>query len=529
MPDYTSKVPKYNFSGNLQEQQRELSDNPIILRMAQSRLSMMDDPYRPSYHYVNPEGILNDPNGLCYWQNNWHLFYQGYPPEDPRQHWGHAVSKDLVHWQDLPYAIYPNPEEKCFSGSTFVEENRVIAMYHGTSAGNMIAISSDPLLLNWSKLTDAPVIKLHSNKIPSEVRVFDPCIWKQGNYYYSLSGGTLPHLYSGKRTRANFLFRSSDLTKWDYMHPFVEGDHFTKIGDDGACPYFWPIGDRHILFFFSHMSGGQALLGDYNQKTQKFEVTSHHEFNFGSFGPGGVHAPSVTPDGDGGVIAIFNMNAAMETPGWNQLMTLPRRISLQSDVPPGNDRLTIEPAVATQTLRKNKTSYSGLRIEANQEVILKKINGNVLEIKTEIDTCDSPMIELKVLSSPSNDEYTRISFYPNRGFRHWDVYDGWEPEKFKNASDSIVMIDTSYSSKHKTALSRPPESAPVLLDPDENLELRIFLDKSVIEVFVNGKQCLATRVYPSGKNSTGVSIRAQGSDAKIITMDAWEMEDIYDM
>ena len=281
MPDYTSKVPKYNFSGNLQEQQRELSDNPIILRMAQSRLSMMDDPYRPSYHYVNPEGILNDPNGLCYWQNNWHLFYQGYPPEDPRQHWGHAVSKDLVHWQDLPYAIYPNPEEKCFSGSTFVEENRVIAMYHGTSAGNMIAISSDPLLLNWSKLTDAPVIKLHSNKIPSEVRVFDPCIWKQGKYYYSLSGGTLPHLYSGKRTRANFLFRSSDLTKWDYMHPFVEGDHFTKIGDDGACPYFWPIGDRHILFFFSHMSGGQALLGDYNQKTQKFEVTSHHEFNFG--------------------------------------------------------------------------------------------------------------------------------------------------------------------------------------------------------------------------------------------------------
>ena len=77
---------------------------------------------------------------------------------------------------------------------------------------DMIAISNDPLLLNWSKLTDAPVIKLHSNKIPSEVRVFDPCIWKQGKYYYSLSGGTLPHLYSGKRTRANFLFRSSDLT-----------------------------------------------------------------------------------------------------------------------------------------------------------------------------------------------------------------------------------------------------------------------------------------------------------------------------
>ena len=137
------------------------------------------------------------------------------------------------------------------------------------------------------------------------------------------------------------------------MHPFVEGDQFTKIGDDGACPYFWPIGNRHILFFFSHMSGGQALLGDYNHQTQKFEVTSHHEFNFGSFGPGGVHAPSATPDGNGDVIVIFNMNPAMETSGWNQLMTLPRRISLQSDVSPGNDRLTIEPVIATETLRKN--------------------------------------------------------------------------------------------------------------------------------------------------------------------------------
>ena len=65
--------------------------------------------FRPKYHYVNPEGNLNDPNGLCFWQGNWHLFYQAYPPEDTRQHWGHAVSKDLIHWRDLPYAIYPLP------------------------------------------------------------------------------------------------------------------------------------------------------------------------------------------------------------------------------------------------------------------------------------------------------------------------------------------------------------------------------------------------------------------------------------
>jgi beta-fructofuranosidase len=64
----------------------------------------------------------------------------------------------MIHWKDLPYAIYPDPEECCYSGATFVEEDRVIAMYHGTKVGNMVAISRDPLLLNWEKLTGKAVI-----------------------------------------------------------------------------------------------------------------------------------------------------------------------------------------------------------------------------------------------------------------------------------------------------------------------------------------------------------------------------------
>ena len=68
---------------------------------------MLQNPHCQIYHYVNPESSLNDPNGLCFWQDRWHLFYQAYPPEDPRQHWGHAVSTDLIHWSDHPYCIYP--------------------------------------------------------------------------------------------------------------------------------------------------------------------------------------------------------------------------------------------------------------------------------------------------------------------------------------------------------------------------------------------------------------------------------------
>jgi len=113
-------------------------------RFAASRKVLSVDPHRPIYHFISPGIGMNDPNGLCFWQGQWHLFYQAFPPEDPRAHWGHAVSDDLIHWRDLPYAIAPDLEKECFSGATLVEHDRVIAMYHGTEAGNMIAIAMKP-------------------------------------------------------------------------------------------------------------------------------------------------------------------------------------------------------------------------------------------------------------------------------------------------------------------------------------------------------------------------------------------------
>ena len=521
--DYTSRVPQYRFGDTLTEQEAQLEANPLMQRLTEARKQYSNDPYRPLYHYVNPENTLNDPNGLCFWQGRWHLFYQAYPPEDPRQHWGHAISDDLIHWRDLPYAIYPNPEECCFSGATLVEDDRVIAMYHGTKVGNMIALSSDPLLLNWDKLTGQPVIPIaNADGSPLPYRVFDPCIWRKDGVYYSLSGGTLPHQPSGKRTRANFLLKSHDLIHWEYLHPFVEGDRFTMIGDDGACPYFWPIGDRHILLFYSHTSGGQALLGDYYTARDKFAVTAHARFNFGAFGPGGVHAPSATPDGKGGVIVIFNMNPAKPTPGWNQIMTLPRRLTLIS-----KDELGVEPAGDVESLRGDHQHIDRMPLPANQQIVLENIQGNAMEIIAEIDTGDAPMIELNVLRSPDKQEFTRIAFYRERGYRDWERYTGWDRENLRRATYSLVTIDTSYSSTLPDVLSRAPETGPVFLEPDEPLKLRVFIDRSVVEVFVNGRQCLAVRVYPGLEDSLGVSLRAQGQDAVLQSLDAWQMQNIW--
>ena len=552
--DNTSLVPQFSFPETLAEQEAALQTNSLMQRLLAYRKRYEGDPHRPIYHYVNPENTLNDPNGLCFWQDRWHLFYQACPPEDPRQHWGHAISDDLIHWQDLPYAIYPNPEERCYSGAALVEEDRVIAIYHGTKVGNMVAVSHDPLLLNWEKLTGAPVIpKASADGSPLPYRVFDPCIWKKGDHYYALSGSTLPHAASGKRTRANFLFRSPNLVDWEYLHPFVEDDRFTLIGDDGACPYFWPIGDRHILLFYSHMSGGQALLGDYDTERDKFVVTSHHDFNFGASEPGGVHAPSATPDGKGGVNVIFNINPAKPTEGWNQIMTLPRRLTLQGTDKIGRDTLLVEPAGDVESLRREHRQITDLTLPANQEIVLGSIRGNAIELMAEIEANDAPLFELNVLRSPGKEEFTRIAFYRERGFRDWERFLSWrqdmlaaategagagfvsnsllsasQREKLAAATDSLISIDSSHSSLLPDVLSRAPETGPVFLERDEPLRLRVFVDRSVVEVFVNGKQCVAMRVYPGREDSVGVSLRSQGQDARVVSLEAWQMENIYE-
>ena len=510
-----SKVPRYRFADTLAEQEQQLKDNPLLERFRRSREKLHKDPHVPLYHFVSPEHRLNDPNGLCFWQGLWHMFYQGYPPEDPRQHWGHVVSKDMIHWRDLPYAIYPGPERACFSGSAIVDGDRVIAMYHGTTVGSMVAVSSDPLLLNWEKVTGKAVIP-HSKpgepKLP--YNIFDPCIWKKDGVYYALTAGTLPNGPGGKPVRAEFLHRSKDLAKWEYMHPFLEDDRFGIVGDDGACPYFWPIGDRHIMLHYSHTSGGKYLLGDYDKSRDKFVVTYGSDFNFGPSGPGGVHAPSACPDGKGGVIVIFNMNPAKPTEGWNQIMSLPRRLTLI-----GKDDLGIEPAGDIESLRKDHQHVGAMTLPANEEVVLEKVRGSAMELIAEIEPKGASMLEMNVLRSPGAEELTKIRFLPERGYHR---------RGRSMPLPGVISLDNTRSSILPDVRSRAAETAEVALAKGEPLKLRVFIDKTIVEVFANGKQCVALRVYPGRSDSVGVSLRAQSREARLRSLDAWQMKSIYD-
>ena len=518
-----SKVPKYTFANTLAEQEKQLKTNPLLERFRASRKKLVKDPHHPRYHFVSPEHRLNDPNGLCFWKGRWHMFYQGYPPEDPRQHWGHAVSDDLIHWRDLPYAIYPDPERACFSGSALAEEDRVIAMYHGTTVGSMVAVSSDPLLLNWKKVTGKAVIPHPKpGEPPVPYNIFDPCIWKKDGMYYALTAGRRPSAPGGQPIRAEFLHRSKDLAKWEYLHTFLENDRYGLVGDDGACPYFWPLGSKHVLLHYSHTSGGKYMLGDYDKKRDKFVVTHGDDYNFGPSGPCGVHAPSAAPDGKGGVIAIFNMNPGKGHEGWNQIMSLPRLLTLAKTDELG--MVNTQPAGGIESLRYDRQHVDKMTLPANEEVVLEKVKGSAMEIIAEIDCKGSPMVELDVLRSPGREEVTRIMFFKNRGYR----LRGRGKNRRARITASVISIDTSLSSTLPDARSRAPETAQVPIGGREPLTLRVFVDRSVVEVFVNGRQCVAVRVYPGREDSVGVSLRSQGTDATLKSLDAWQMKSIYE-
>jgi beta-fructofuranosidase len=164
-------------------------------------------------------------------------------------------------------------------------------------------------------------------------------------------------------------------------------------------------------------------------------------------------------------------------------------------------------------------------LPANREVVLDGVQGKAMEIVAEIDPKDAQVIELNVLRAPGKEEFTRIAFYRQQGYVDWDRSDGWA--RFRDSRDSLIVIDATYSSELPDVESRAPEMAPLFLAPGETLKLRIFVDQSVVEVFANGRQALAVRVYPGREDSVGVSLRAQGADAELRSLDAWQMQGIY--
>jgi len=523
------------YADTLEKQLQQLSVDPQLNRFKQHHRNRSGEAYRPIYHYNSPQGRMNDPNGLCIWKGNYHLFYQAFPAGSGRS-WGHAYSTDMVHWKELPVAIYPDKESDCYSGATLVEDNRVIAFYPGRGFGMRVAVSSDPLLLNWKKLSDEPLIP--RNTKPTWVA--DSCIWKEGDGYYGVIAGrrNLNEFPNAPPRLAPHLFHSKDLLNWKYVNCLMdENEKFTAYGDDSSCPYFWPIGkDAHILVFFSHRTGGQYLLGDYDKKKHKFVPFAHDRFNRNGAGHTSFHAPSATPDGKGGVLVIHNVTGGLDS--GHQTMSLPARLTVESiseirkRLPPLEKKIIkITPVEALATLRKKEghVRVENRKLPANKEVVFEKIKGNAMEIAAEINTGKSREIRILMLRSPDKREYTKFSYFADSGIRAGRAYGGYfEDALVLDVSNGSLRPDVRGKAPEQTRFDLKPKAGASWRGPLEPLKIRVFIDKSIVEVFVNDRKWMALRVYPSLAESLGFSITAVGRDAQLISLDAWQIKSIYE-
>ena len=223
------------------------------------------DPHRPRYHLVPPEGFFNDPNGALFWNGRYHLFYLArepipHPKRPGREFWvavwDHVSSRDLVHWIQHPPAIRPKRDGSTpmgiYSGGAIKNAPRPTLIYHVPHQGTCIAVAEDDDLDEWRELPQNPVIPLHREG--DEFVVFDPAGW------YEESGhGTYHALIGNKNRRPGYegdctsLFTSPDLVHWEYRGPFYRSRRqWTLEAEDAACPDFFPIGNRHMLLMHCH-------------------------------------------------------------------------------------------------------------------------------------------------------------------------------------------------------------------------------------------------------------------------------------
>jgi beta-fructofuranosidase len=155
-------------------------------------------------------------------------------------------------------------------------------------------------------------------------------------------------------------------------------------------------------------------------------------------------------------------------------------------------------------------------LPANEEIVLPSIAGNAMELNVEIDPGKAHSVQINVLRSPGVEEATAVTFYSYEG----------NPTNWWHSTPEEAVLDGTRSSTLQDAWPRPPERA-IVNRGGGLLKLRIFIDRSVVEVFVNGRQYLAMRVYPGRKDSLGVSLRAQTADATLKSLDAWQMKPIW--
>ena len=433
-----------------------------------------------------------------------------------------------------------NADEGCFSGGAFVDDDGSAVLSYWMlwgAKGIGLAKSKDADYNVWEKSGNNPIIKSTEWGITDTVDASgkklhfgsaDPSnIWKKDGHYYILTGNLLLLRKYGSRgsglpandfekgpslpaDSVNYqgdhlsLFVSDDLKQWKYMHDFYKSDRrWTSKTEDNMCPSFLPLpsgpeggmsSGKHLLLFISHNKGCQYYTGTY--KNDHFYPENHGRMTWND---NAYFAPEALVDDKGRQVMwswIFDdrPDSVIDYHGWTGMYGLPRSLWLGSD-----GTLRMRPVRELENLRMKEEMLSDIRVNSGTDHKLSGSGKELQELEVTIQPGKAVRYGIRVCVSDDGREETKIYY---------------------DSSERKLKIDT-----RKSGLSfgrKIVEEAPFELQNGEPLILRIFIDKSIVEVFANDRQAIARAIYPT-LGGHGITLFSEGGDTDIKSVKSWEL------
>ena len=458
---------------------------------------------KPRFHLTSPTGEdcePFDPNGAIFWKGRYHLgFIIGFYDECSKHFWwGHVSSADLIEWKLHRPMLSPcpgDPDKGIYSGNAFVDKKgRVVIHYHGVDAGNCIAINDgDDELDSFLKSRANPVMKDPG---------WDPFGWLEDDVYYSISGshpeepGTVAWLYKST---------DEDQAEWDLVGEFMSREMpDVEFDEDLSGPDLFELGERRVLLGISHKRGARYYLGRFED--EQFHPEEHHRMNWA----GGICFALETLRDDRGRRIFWAWVV-----GSPSTMTLPRVLSMRDD-----GRIGIEPVEELDALRQNHRRLGPFSVEPGAQLDLGDVSGDCMELRVAVDPGQATQCGVKVRRSPDGEEETAILYDASKKVLRIDVAkSSLDPDALPETY--VMLVDPDAENPRVTA-----QEAPFELAPGETLDLRVYLDRSILEVFANGRQCVTQRIFPTREDSLGVGLFSVGEAASFASVEAWDMAPI---
>lgn len=491
----------------------------------------------PVYHVAPPVGWLNDPNGFSYYKGEYHIFYQHHPYSvnwGP-MHWGHSTSKDLFHWEHQPIAIAPGAFSEggewydwdgCFSGCGYEFEGKLWLMYtsqrfngepgqggnpsgsnfnpsgynpSGSSGGGNVterqcfAYSEDGI--HFTKYEKNPVIDIpNDHPIIANIDFRDPKIWEHDGKFYCAIGNRIRD-----RSRTQIvLFESENFFDWKFKSVAAISKPDYSEGTMWECPGFAHFGDKYVMiispqhvppkgFLFHNIHQAGYMVGTLDYDTGVFTHGDFYTFDYGF----DFYATTMMKNPEGRYFIIAWM-AAWQSPfpeqedGWATILTIPRELQMRED-----GTVVTVPPKELEAMRGEGVHFKNLSLEKATK--LDGVKGNVGELLVEIDTKKSKKFAIELFTD--GEEKTVLSYY----------------------EDTRVMTLDRDQTRAGGKGVRQAE-----LTPFDKLQLRIYLDRSSIEIFVNGGEFVfSTRVYP-GPDSNNIVFVPQDGKFEIESVDFYK-------